>query len=204
MLLDNFMESMAASMESNSNASTSTNNNSHNSNSHKGGSTMSTNTSNSNSKAHNSNSNSRKPRKANSKASAPKANSNASNSNAPTLPDTLPAVANAGISGKGMEQDAATSLLFQYHIRKALEIYGGAASICQVYNFLRGDSPLRLEKDGSPKQDNLPRWRGLGSSKLFRANTEGTLLTYTHKVCSNGRVRSVAVAGPTLQEFPSK
>ena len=149
------------------------------------------------------NSNSKGKGKGNSKA--PKAPKAANNSNAmPTLPDTLPAVANAGISAKGMEQDSTTSLLFQYHIRRALEAYGGAASICQVYNFLRGDSPLRLEKDGTPKQDNLPRWRGLGSSKLFRANTEGTLLTYTHKVCSNGRIRSVAVAGPTLQEFPSK
>lgn len=181
MLLDNFFAMVAESMESNS---TSTINNSR-----KGGSTMEN--SKHNAKAHNSNS------KRNAKA--------ANNSNAaPTLPDNMPATANAGISAKGMEQDAATSLLFQYHIRQALAAYGGAASICQVYNFLRGDSPLRLEKDGTPKQDNLPRWRGLGSSKLFRANTEGTLLTYTHKVCSNGRIRSVAVAGPTLQEFPSK
>ena len=159
---------------------------------------MSTNTSNSNSKAHNSNaSNSRKPRKANSKASAP--NSNASN--APTLPDTMPATANANITAKGMEQDAATSLLFQYHIRKGLEAYGGACTICQLYNYLRGDNPLRLEKDGSPKQDNLPRWRGLGSSKLFRANTQGTLLEYTNKVCTNGRIRSIVKAGPMLQDF---
>ena len=199
MLLDNFMESMAASMESNSNSSTI-----NNSNSHKGGNMETASNNNSNASNSNSKGNGRKANgKRNSKASAPKGNSNASNA-APTLPENMPATANAGISAKGMEQDAATSLLFQYHIRQALQAYGGAASICQVYNFLRGDSPLRLEKDGTPKQDNLPRWRGLGSSKLFRANTEGTLLTYTHKVCSNGRIRSVAVAGPTLQEFPSK
>lgn len=199
MLLDNFFAMVAESMESNA----SHNSNSHNShNSHKGGNTMENN-SKRNSKAHNSNSNSKGKGKA-PKAANSNANSKPASNAAPTLPETLPATANAGISAKGMEQDASTSLLFQYHIRKALAAYGGAASICQVYNFLRGDSPLRLEKDGSPKQDNLPRWRGLGSSKLFRANTEGTLLTYTHKVCANGRIRSVAVAGPTLQEFPSK
>lgn len=188
MLLDNFMESMAASMESNATTSTTSN-----TTSHKGDNTMENTTSKRN--------NGRKASNSKRNATTSKANNNATPT--PTLPETLPATANAGISAKGMEQDAATSLLFQYHIRKALAAYGGAASICQVYNFLRGDSPLRLEKDGSPKQDNLPRWRGLGSSKLFRANTEGTLLTYTHKVCSNGRIRSVAVAGPTLQEFPA-
>ena len=209
MLLDTFFAMVAESMESNSNASTSTINNSHNSNANsRKGDTMET-ASNNNSNASNSNSkgkgngkrnsNSKGKGKANSKASAPKeaSNSNASNS----LPETLPETANAGISLKGMEQDAATSLLFQYHIRKGLEIYGGACSICQLYNFLRGDNPLRLEKDGSPKQDNLPRWRGLGSSKLFRANTQGTLLEYTNKVCSNGRIRSIVKAGPMLQDF---
>lgn len=202
MLLDTFFAMLAESMESN--ASTSTINNSHNSNSHKGGNMESN--SKRNGKAHNSNSNASNS-KGNSKGKGKgKATSNASKpaSNAPTLPEVMPEVCNAGISAKGMEQSPATSLLFQYHIRQALAAYGGAASICQVYNFLRGDSPLRLEKDGSPKVDGLPRWRGLGSSKLFRANTEGTLLTYTHKVCSNGRIRSVAIAGPTLQEFPSK
>lgn len=203
MLLDTFFAMVAESMESN--ASTSTINNSHNSNSHKGGN-MET-ASNNNSNASNSNSKGKGKRNSNSKgkgkASAPKEASNSNASNAPTLPEILPATANAGISVKGMEQDNATSLLFQYHIRKGLEIYGGACSICQLYNYLRGDNPLRLEKDGSPKADGLPRWRGLGSSKLFRANTQGTLLEYTNKVCANGRIRSIVKAGPMLQEFPA-
>lgn len=170
--------------------------------SHKGGNTMENTTSNA-STTSNSKRNGRKASNSKRNASTTsKANSNASN--APTLPENLPAVANAGISAKGMEQDASTSLLFQYHIRKGLEMYGGACTICQLYNYLRGDNPLRLEKDGSPKQDNLPRWRGLGSSKLFRANTQGTLLEYTNKVCANGRIRSIVKAGPMLQEFPSK
>ena len=121
----------------------------------------------------------------------------------PTLPDTLPERCNACIGKEGAKQDATTALIFQYHIRKALAAYGGTASICQIYNYLRGDSPLRLEQDGSPKQDGLPRWAGLGNSKLFRNYTEGTLLTYTHKPTSNGRIRSVALAGPMLPEFPA-
>ena len=117
------------------------------------------------------------------------------------LPAELPARCNACIGKEGAKQDATTALIFQYHIRRALEAYGGQATICQVYNFLRGDSPLRLEQDGSPKQDGLPRWAGLGNSKLFRNYTEGTLLNYVHKVCANGKVRSLATAGPMLQDF---
>lgn len=182
--LDSFLYS--AMPASNSNAT-----NSNATNSHKGENmetaTNATNATNSNSKSRN-NSKSRK-------ASAPKAH----NSNA-TLPEVMPEVCNAGITAKETVQDAQTAAIFRHHIRCALAAYGGTATICQVYNFLRGDSPLRLEKDGAPKVDGLPRWRGLGNSKLFRNYTEGTLLTYTHKVCSNGRVRSVAVAGPMLQE----
>lgn len=202
--LDCFCLAVGASMEN----TTTSNTTSNTTTSHKGGNTMentttttSTTTSNSNSKRNGRKaSNSKRNASTTSKASAPK---EASTTTSNSLPDTLPAVANAGISAKGMEQDASTSLLFQYHIRKGLEIYGGACSICQLYNYLRGDNPLRLEKDGSPKQDNLPRWRGLGSSKLFRANTQGTLLEYTNKVCSNGRIRSIVKAGPMLQEFPA-
>ena len=187
MLLDNFFAMVAESMESNN----STINNS-NSNSHKGETMESKH--NANAKAHNSK---RNGRKANSKAH------NSKQEAQPTLPDTLPERCNACIGKEGAKQDATTALIFAYHIRKALEAYNGQASICQVYNFLRGDSPLRLEQDGSPKQDGLPRWGGLGNSKLFRNYTEGTLLTYTHKPTSNGRIRSVAVAGPMLPEFPS-
>ena len=193
---------MVASMESNT---TNTNSNTTTNSKAKGGNTMENTNSkhtNSKAKAHNTNSkrtNSKAHNTTNSKASAPKEASTSTTSN--SLPENLPAVANAGISAKGMEQDAATSLLFQYHIRKGLEMYGGACTICQLYNYLRGDNPLRLEKDGSPKQDNLPRWRGLGSSKLFRANTQGTLLEYTNKVCANGRIRSIVKAGPMLQDF---
>lgn len=102
--------------------------------------------------------------------------------------------------------DATTESIFRYHLQQALlavsgqkELAKASASICQIYNYLRGDSPLRREKDGSQKVDGLPLWSGLGSSKLFRAFTEGTYLTYVHKVCSNGRIRSVAVAGPLLE-----
>ena len=190
MLLDTFMESMVASMESTTNTTntTTTNTNTTNTNTNttnaKGGNSMeNTNSKRTNSKAHNTNT--------------------TTTTNTTTLPEVMPERCNACIGKEGAKQDAQTSLIFQYHIRKALAAYGGTASICQIYNFLRGDSPLRLEKDGSPKVDGLPRWAGLGNSKLFRNYTEGTLLTYTHKVCSNGKVRSVAVAGPMLQEFPA-
>lgn len=96
--------------------------------------------------------------------------------------------------------DATTTAIFRHHIKAALAAYGGQASICQVYNFLRGDSPLRREKDGTQKVDGLPLWSGLGSSILFRNFTSGTYLIYTNKPTSNGRIRSVAVAGPLLQE----
>lgn len=198
MLLDNFFAMVAESMESNSNSTI------NNSNA-KGGSTMENSKRNAKAKAHNSNSNSKRNAKAhNAKVQEVQEVQEVQQETAtPTLPDTMPAVANAGISAKGMEQDTATSLLFQYHIRQGLAAYGGACTICQLYNFLRGDNPLRLEKDGTPKADNLPRWRGLGSSKLFRANTQGTLLEYTNKVCANGRIRSIVKAGPMLQEFPA-
>ena len=188
MLLDNFFAMVAESMESNSNSNS---NSTSTINSHREATTMSTTTtanSNSNAKA------SKRNAKAKAHKEAHNSHKEASNATTPTLPDALPAVANAGISAKGLEQDSATSLLFQYHIRKGLEAYGGTCTICQLYNFLRGDNPLRLEKDGTPKVDGLPRWRGLGSSKLFRANTQGTLLEYSNKVCANGRIRSIVKA----------
>ena len=196
MLLDNFFAMVAESMES-MESNNSTINNS-NSNSHKG-ETME-------SKAHNSKAhNAKRTAKHNSKqdAKAQEAQQDAKQDVQPILPEVLPERCNACIGKEGAKQDATTALIFQYHIRKALAAYGGTASICQIYNHLRGDNPLRLEQDGSPKQDGLPRWSGLGNSKLFRNYTEGTLLSYTHKVCSNGKVRSVAVAGPMLQDFPA-
>lgn len=134
------------------------------------------------------------------------AHKEASNVATPTLPDTMPARCVASYSAE-KPMDAQTAAIFRYHLQQALLAISGAeklekasATICQIYNFLRGDNPLRLEKDGSPKQDGLPRWGGLGSSKLFRNFTSGTYLEYTNKVCANGRMRSVAVAGPLLQE----
>lgn len=114
------------------------------------------------------------------------------------LPAPLPARCSASYNAS-KPMDATTETIFRYHLIHALAAHNGTATICQIYNYLRGDSPLRLEKDGSAKEDGLPRWSGLGSSKLFRTFTEGTYLTYTHKVCSNGRIRSVAVAGPLLE-----
>lgn len=114
------------------------------------------------------------------------------------LPAPLPARCSASYSAQ-KPMDATTETIFRYHLIHALAAHHGTATICQIYNYLRGDSPLRMEKDGSAKEDGLPRWSGLGSSKLFRTFTEGTYLTYTHKVCSNGRIRSVAVAGPLLE-----
>ena len=188
---------MVASMENatattNSNATTATTNNSHKGEAME---TATTNNSKRNSKASNSNSNS------NSKRNASKRNSKASNAttnNTTSLPSPLPARCIASYNAQ-KPMDATTEAIFRHHLKEGLAAYGGTASICQLYNFLRGDSPLRREKDGSQKVDGLPLWSGLGSSLLFRAFTEGTYLTYTHKPTRNGKLRSVAVAGPLLQ-----
>ncbi len=197
--LDSFLYGAMPALESNTNSNT--NSNTTNSKA-KGGNTMENTNSkrtNSKAKAHNTNS-----KRTNSKASAPKEASN-SNTNTTTLPDVMPERCIASYSPE-KPMPAQTAAIFRHHIQQALLAISGAdnlekatASICQIYNYLRGDSPLRLEKDGSPKQDNLPRWSGLGSSILFRNFTSGTYLVYTNKPTRNGKVRSVAVAGPLLK-----
>ncbi len=192
-MLDNFFAMVTESMEN----ATATTNNSHKGEAMENATTATTATTN-NSKAS----------KRNSKAKASKRNSKASNATATTnsnattattsLPSPLPARCIASYSAE-KPMDATTTAIFRHHIKAALAAYGGQASICQVYNFLRGDSPLRREKDGTQKVDGLPLWSGLGSSILFRNFTSGTYLIYTNKPTSNGRIRSVAVAGPLLQ-----
>ena len=187
---------MVASMENatattNSNATTATTNNSHKGEAME---TATTNNSKRNSKASNSNSK-RNASKCNSKASNA---TTATTNNTTSLPSPLPARCIASYNAE-KPMDATTEAIFRHHLKEGLAAYGGTASICQLYNFLRGDSPLRREKDGSQKVDGLPLWSGLGSSLLFRAFTEGTYLTYTHKPTRNGKLRSVAVAGPLLQ-----
>lgn len=190
-MLDNFFAMVTESMEN----ATATTNNSHKGEAMENATTATTNNS--------------KASKRNSKAKASKRNSKASNATATTnsnattattsLPSPLPARCVASYSAE-KPMDATTTAIFRHHIKAALAAYGGQASICQVYNFLRGDSPLRREKDGTQKVDGLPLWSGLGSSILFRNFTSGTYLIYTNKPTSNGRIRSVAVAGPLLQE----
>ena len=191
--LDSFLYGAMPTTNTNSNTNT-TNSNA------KGGNTMENTNSkrtNSKAKAHNTNS-----KRTNSKAHNT-TNSNTTNSN--TLPDVMPERCIASYSPE-KPMPAQTAAIFRHHIQQALLAISGAdtlekatASICQIYNYLRGDSPLRLEKDGTPKQDNLPRWSGLGSSILFRNFTSGTYLVYTNKPTRNGKVRSVAVAGPLLK-----
>lgn len=188
-MLDNFFAMVTESMEN----ATATTNNSHKGEAMENATTTTTN----NSKASKRNSKA-KASKRNSNATAT-TNSNATTNNATSLPSPLPARCIASYSAE-KPMDATTTAIFRHHIKAALAAYGGQASICQVYNFLRGDSPLRREKDGTQKVDGLPLWSGLGSSILFRNFTSGTYLIYTNKPTSNGRIRSVAVAGPLLQE----